>query len=82
MLRCLPTGSTVWAKVAPDDNITAGLMLLVKKLASTNMSLQAYRSLAPLLDQSCLNKPSKSVLRCDRLLRIGGGIGIKGPCPR
>jgi ferredoxin-NADP reductase len=44
-------------------------------------SLEAHDMLLILLDGPYPNNPTESVLRCDRLLLIGGGIGITGLLP-
>jgi hypothetical protein len=44
-------------------------------------SLKAHDGLLTLLDGPYRNNPIESVLRCDRLLLIGRGIGITGLLP-
>lgn len=43
--------------------------------------LKAHDSLLTLLDGPYPNTPTKEVLRCDRVLLIGGGIGITSLLP-
>jgi ferredoxin-NADP reductase len=44
-------------------------------------SLKAADNLLTLLDGPYPNNPTESLLQCDRLLLIGGGIGITGLLP-
>ena len=68
-------------KTAPDSRPTVGLTLIIRQSGGMTKSLQAYDSLLTLLDGPYPNNPTKEVLRCDRLLLIGGGIGITGLLP-
>lgn len=60
---------------------TAGITLFVRKSKGTTRSLSAQDNLLVLLDGPYHNNHHKSTLRCDRLLLIGGGIGISGLLP-
>jgi hypothetical protein len=60
---------------------TTGLTLFIKKSTGMTKSLRAHDSLVILLDGPYPNNPIKQVLRCDRLLLIGGGIGITSLLP-
>lgn len=60
---------------------TVGLTLLIKKSTGMTRYLQAHSDLPVLLDGPYPNNPTKEVLRCDRLLLIGGGIGITSLLP-
>ena len=75
-------GFTERVKTAPERRPTTGLTLFIKK-SRTGMtnSLQAQDSLLTLLEGPYPNNPTKEILRCDRLLIIGGGIGITGLLP-
>ncbi|KAH0536625.1 hypothetical protein FGG08_006519 [Glutinoglossum americanum] len=74
-------GTAVRVRTALDDNTTAGLTLFIRKSTGMTKSLKARDSLFTLLDGPYPSSPAKSVLRCDRLLLIGGGIGITGLLP-
>ena len=67
---------------APQDNRPAvGLTLLVKKSTGMTKNLQGCDGLLTLLDGPYPNNPTKEIMRCDRLLLIGGGIGITSLLP-
>jgi hypothetical protein len=74
-------GTTVRTKTTLDGNTTAGLTLFIRKSTGMTKSLKAHDNLLTLLDGPYPSNPTKSVLRCDRLLLIGGGIGITGLLP-
>ncbi|GAB1310584.1 Ferric oxidoreductase domain-containing protein [Madurella fahalii] len=59
----------------------AGLTLFIRKSQGMTRSLRAHTSLLTLLDGPYPNNPTDAVLRCDRVLLIGGGIGITGLLP-
>lgn len=61
-----------------DINTTAGITLYVRKSTGMTRLLQKHASLLTLLDGPYPNNPPTTVLGCDRLLLIGGGIGITG----
>ena len=60
---------------------TAGITFFIKRSTGTTKFLKASSNLLTLLDGPYPNNPTKSTLRCDRLLLIGGGIGITGLLP-
>lgn len=74
-------GTTIRTKSLLQGNTTAGLTLFIRKSTGVTMSLKAHNSLLTLLDGPYPNNPTKSVLECDRLLLVGGGIGITGLLP-
>ncbi|KAL9127263.1 MAG: hypothetical protein Q9217_003822 [Psora testacea] len=74
-------GTMIRTKTVLDGITTAGLTLFIRKSTGMTKSLKAHDSLLTLLDGPYPNNPTKSVLRCDRLLLIGGGIGITGLLP-
>lgn len=61
-----------------DPGTTAGITLYVRKSTGMTRLLQKHASLITLLDGPYPNNPPSAVLSCDRLLLIGGGIGITG----
>ncbi|KAI9770291.1 MAG: hypothetical protein M1840_003450 [Geoglossum simile] len=73
--------TTVRTRTALDGNTTAGLTLFIRKSTGMTKYLKANDSLLTLLDGPYSSSQTKSVLRCDRLLLIGGGIGITGLLP-
>lgn len=60
---------------------TAGLTLFVRKSAGMTRFLQSNEKLLTLLEGPYPNSHTTAVLRSDRLLLIGGGIGITGLLP-
>ena len=64
-----------------DSRPTVGLTLFIKKSTGNTKYLQAHNGLLVLLEGPYPNNSTKEVLRCDRLLLIGGGIGITGLLP-
>lgn len=74
-------GSTNGFKSTPDSGLSSGLTLLVKKSTGMTKYLKAHNDLLTFLDGPYPNNPGKEVLRCDRLLLIGGGIGITSLLP-
>ncbi|KAL9112636.1 MAG: hypothetical protein Q9227_003207 [Pyrenula ochraceoflavens] len=76
------TLSKTAADLSPDNSrATVGLTLFIKKSAGMTKSLQAHDNLLTLMDGPYPNNPTKEVIRCDRILLIGGGIGITGLLP-
>lgn len=72
--------------MTPDINAsrrvrTNGITLFVKKAKGATASLQANARLLTLLDGPYPNTPTREILRCDRLLLLGGGIGITSLIP-
>jgi hypothetical protein len=64
-----------------NENTAAGVTLLIKKSAGTTKHLECHDSLFTLLEGPYHSGNAKGLLRCDRLLLIGGGIGITGLLP-
>ncbi|KAH7305107.1 ferric reductase-like transmembrane component [Rhexocercosporidium sp. MPI-PUGE-AT-0058] len=58
-----------------------GLTLFVKKSTGMTKYMHSRDSLITLLDGPYPNNPTKEILCCDRLLLIGGGIGITSILP-
>jgi hypothetical protein len=58
-----------------------GISLYIKKSTGMTSSLRATDNLLTLLEGPYPNNSTKSILRCDRLLLIGGGIGITALLP-
>ena len=75
------SGTIIQTKTMSDGFTTAGLTLFIRKSMGMTKSLKAHCRLLTLLDGPYPNNPTKSVLRCDRLLLIGGGIGITALLP-
>ncbi|KAF2738383.1 ferric reductase-like transmembrane component [Polyplosphaeria fusca] len=69
---------TARVTAAQDGYTTAGITLLIKKSTGMARYLQAHDNLLTLLDGPYPNNAVTHVLRTDRLLLIGGGIGITG----
>jgi predicted ferric reductase len=57
---------------------TTGLTLYIRKSTGMTRLLQQHASLLSLLDGPYPNNPPAAVLNSNRLLLIGGGIGITG----
>ncbi|MCJ1456008.1 hypothetical protein MMC28_006365 [Mycoblastus sanguinarius] len=72
---------TEQAETMLESRPTIGLTLFIRKSRGITKHLQADGGLLTLFDGPYCNNPSKEVLRCDRLLLIGGGIGITGLLP-
>ena len=68
-------------KTTLEGRPTVGLTLFIKKSTGMTRYLQAHHDMLVLLDGPYPNNPTKGLLRCDRLLLIGGGIGITGLLP-
>lgn len=62
-------------------NTAAGLTLFIRKSTGMTRSLAAHTSLLTLLDGPYPNNSHDASLRCDRILLLGGGIGITGLLP-
>ena len=60
---------------------TAGVSLYIKKCAGSTKLLSHHDGLLTLLDGPYPSNPTAGVLQCDRLLLIGGGIGVTGILP-
>ena len=59
----------------------AGITLIIRKSQGMTASLRAHDGLLALLDGPYPNNPTGAVLRTDRLVLVGGGIGITGLLP-
>ncbi|KAI0465984.1 ferric-chelate reductase [Xylaria cf. heliscus] len=59
----------------------SGLTLFVRKNAGMTRELKTQKGLVTLLEGPYPTSPTKAVLQSDRLLLIGGGIGITGLLP-
>jgi len=58
-----------------------GITLFIRKSAGVTKYLATHAGLLTFLDGPYANNEKYGVLRCDRLLLIGGGIGITGLLP-
>ena len=80
-------GEGIAARVRPAaaqaavDTTAAGVTLYVKKSTGMTKYLRAQDGLLTLLDGPYSIKAASSILKCDRLLLIGGGIGITSLVP-
>lgn len=74
-------GIMAQARAGPDSHPTVGLTLLVKKSKGVTRYLQRHNHLLTLLDGPYPNTPTQQVLQCDRVILIGGGIGITSLLP-
>lgn len=61
-----------------NSNPAVGLTLYIKKSKGATKALRTDDNLLTLLEGPYPSNSTKDVLRCDRLLLIGGGIGITG----
>ncbi|VUC30242.1 unnamed protein product [Clonostachys rosea] len=68
-------------RVFPNAVSGAGITLFIKKEAGVTKFLKPDDNLLVLLDGPYSNNHTSAVLRCDRVLLIGGGIGITGLLP-
>jgi len=73
--------STVQTKYLLDTHNTAGVTFFVRKSTGMTKNLRAQDNLLALLDGPYPNNSPNTILRCDRILLIGGGIGITGLLP-
>lgn len=60
---------------------TAGLTFFIRKSAGLTRYLETNPSLPILLDGPYPNNATSSIMECDRVLLIGGGIGITALLP-
>jgi predicted ferric reductase len=60
---------------------TSGVTLIVKKSAGLTKLLKSHSGLMTLLDGPYPQGSGTKVLKCDRVLLIGGGVGITGLLP-
>lgn len=58
-----------------------GLTLFIRRSSGMTRNLRANDRVMVLLDGPYPNNPTKSILRCDRVLLIAGGIGVTGILP-
>lgn len=56
----------------------AGITFIIRKNAGLTKQIQKHASLLTLIDGPHRNNSSEGILKCDRVLLIGGGIGITG----
>lgn len=73
--------TTTRTKTVHEDIITTGLTLFIRKSTGMTKALRAHDRLLTLLDGPYHNNSTKHILQCDRILLIGGGIGITGLLP-
>ncbi|RYP64310.1 hypothetical protein DL771_008812 [Monosporascus sp. 5C6A] len=71
-------GKTIDMAVSYHTNRTNSITTYVKKHAGITNYLRSHSSLPVLLDGPYRGNPSEGILKCDRVLLIGGGIGITG----
>ena len=71
-------GATATPANAQSMTTTAGVSLYIRKSKGITKFLNTHDSLLTLLDGPYPSNPSSAVLKCDKLLLIGGGIGITG----
>lgn len=63
------------------SGITTGVTLFIRKSTGITKHLIAQKTLLTLLDGPYANNFPNPILQCDRVLLIGGGIGITGLLP-
>ena len=68
-------------KAAQHTHSNVGLTLYIRKSTGMTKSLAAHDNLLTLVEGPYPNNSTHGVLLCDRLLLIGGGIGITGLLP-
>ena len=70
------------AKVVQSSSVNAldsmGITLIIRKNTGLTRLLQKHAGLLTLVDGPYPNNPTDEILKCDRILLIGGGIGITG----
>ena len=64
-----------------EQRTSAGLTLFIRKSSGTTRRLQNQQNLVTLLDGPYPNNPTSDILTCDRILLLGGGIGITALVP-
>ncbi|KAK2747992.1 hypothetical protein FQN57_001583 [Myotisia sp. PD_48] len=67
------------SKTAPYT--TAGTSFYIRKSAGITKRLKQHARLPTFLDGPYRGSPAKDILACDRVLLIGGGVGITGLLP-
>jgi hypothetical protein len=65
----------------PHPRTSAGISLYIRKSTGMTRSLRETDNLLTLLEGPYPNNSTKAILRCDRLLLVGGGIGITALLP-
>ncbi|KAL6856719.1 ferric reductase-like transmembrane component [Trichoderma novae-zelandiae] len=73
--------SSTTAGASTGEQAQAGVTLLIKKSAGITKHLEHHSGLLTLLEGPYPNGDPKDLLRCDRLVLIGGGIGITDLLP-
>jgi hypothetical protein len=74
-------GHTTASRSSSSDMTTAGndgVVLIVRKNIGLTKLLQTHGNLLALVDGPYPNGPINSIVKFDRVLLIGGGIGITG----
>jgi predicted ferric reductase len=72
-------GHTTETRIAvPVITTNAGITFIIRKNTGLTKHLQKHASLLTLIDGPYRNNVSDSILKCDRVVLIGGGIGITG----
>jgi hypothetical protein len=66
---------------AAESDSTAGVSFFIRKSTGITKFLAEHDNVLTLLDGPYPNNPTESVLKCDRLVIISGGIGITGVLP-
>jgi len=61
--------------------VTSGITMLIKKSSGLTKRFKDHDSLLTLLDGPYPNNSASAVLKCERLVLIGGGIGITAVLP-
>ncbi|KAF1984279.1 hypothetical protein K402DRAFT_406240 [Aulographum hederae CBS 113979] len=73
--------TTTTTITSPQPATTAGVSFYIKKGTGCTRHLRTTTSLLTLLDGPYPSSSPSAILKCDRLLLIGGGIGITGLLP-
>ncbi|KAJ3043479.1 hypothetical protein HDV00_004867 [Rhizophlyctis rosea] len=68
----------VQPSTASSTPTTPGVTMIIKKSSGLTKLLQNHANLLTLLDGPYLQNHADAILNCDRVLLIGGGIGIMG----
>ncbi|KAG9234981.1 ferric reductase like transmembrane component-domain-containing protein [Amylocarpus encephaloides] len=63
------------------DSTTAGVTLFIKKSTGLTKFLKTHDTMLTLLEGPYTNNSPSAVLKCDRLVLIGGGIGVTALLP-
>lgn len=72
---------TPQVKAVPQARRTVGVTIFVKRSTGTTKALQEHNNLLTFLEGPYPNNATTQVLKSDRLLLIGGGIGITALVP-